>query len=162
MATLEPKYAAETAITINADGILNNTARQSTVVDNTSNLYTDAKITLKLQTGAGALASNPLILIYAYALSFGGTTYPDGITGADGSYTLYSLPNLPLIRAINVQTANTSFASDELSIAAAYGGVLPRKWGIVIVNNTGLTLAGTAGQSLLNAASFMPEQLQAV
>ena len=30
-----------------------------------------------------------------------------------------------------------------ISIARLYGGVLPRKWGIVVVNSTGAALAGS-------------------
>lgn len=147
--TLKMLYASEVAITCGLDGLANSatTSRQSTVIDNTTNLYIDALVQLVMQTAAGALSVVPVIYVYAYGWSEGqGSNYTDTVSGSDSSYTLPSNlpPNLKLVQIIShVVAANTTFYSSPFTIAAAFGGILPPKWGIVVNNQTGLALSGT-------------------
>lgn len=165
MSTLKMLYAAEVAITCGIDALTNSTtaARQSTVIDNTANLYTDALVQLRLQTTAGSLAAGSYVYVYLYGWSKGqGNHYTDTISGVDGAYTLpSSFPtNFKSVQVIpyNV-SANTVMYSSSFSVAAAFGGVMPAKWGIVVNNQTGLALSGTANQQVNNIASYVGVQL---
>jgi hypothetical protein len=53
--------------------------------------------------------------------------------------TLVTPTTLALIGAVEIRdnTGTPIFTSPPMSIASAFGWVLPRKWGIVIVNRSG-------------------------
>ena len=73
--------------------------RQSTAVDNTSNLFFDALVSVKVKTHASAASTRlpATCWCYAYATVDGGTTYTDGVTaGSDGSFTPTVPTNLKL------------------------------------------------------------------
>lgn len=126
-------------------GLVNNGARESTVIDNSSNLFLDALVFLKIKSGASGTTSTGVVNVYAYATADGGTSYSDTCTGSDASVTLTVPPNLRLIGTINVVATATTYKSGPFSVAAAFGGVLPEKWGIVIENKSGGALDTTEG-----------------
>ena len=141
MATIfKPVYASAANITCTLNSLASAGARQSAVVDNTTNLYLDALV-------AGTLGVSAVVSLYVYALS-DGAAYTDGATGSDAPFTLPTTPNLILLRQISVNTAAVAVACSPASIALAFGGTLPPKWGIVVVNNTGLALDVSAGGTL--------------
>lgn len=119
-------------------------ARQSTVIDNSSNLFVDTLVTIKVKT-ATVSGNSPFVNVYAYGTADGGTTYSDGATGTDGAITLSTPPNMRLIGTINAPASTTTYVGGPFSVAAAFGGVLPEKWGIVVENKTGAALDATEG-----------------
>lgn len=161
MATNKLLYTGPTTITCGLDGLGSGSARASTVIDNSTNLYLDVLLQLQIQTALGSLGSNPVIYVYAYGISQGGN-YTDGVTGTDANFTLPTTPNLKLVQIFNINTANTVQYSSPFSIAAAFGGILPKKFGIVVSNQSGLALNGTAGQQVDNIASYFGVQVQSV
>ena len=132
------------AITITVASLTNGSARESTAVDNSSNLYQDALVFVKLKSGASSTSATGYCAVYAYATADGGTTYPDNVTGSDAAVTLVAPPNLKPIGVINMVANSTTYKAGPFSVAAAFGS-LPEKWGIVIVNKTGGTLDSTGG-----------------
>jgi len=132
-------------ITCGFEGLANNSARQSTAIDNSSNTFVDALVFIKIKTGASGTASTGYANVYAYGTSDGGTTYTDGASGTDGAITLTSPPNMRIIGIINIVANSTTYYGGPFSVAAAFNGVLPQKWGIVIENKCGGTLDATAG-----------------
>jgi hypothetical protein len=157
MATIKYLYSSETTITCGADGLANTSSRASTAVDNTTNLYVDALVSGQVKTAAGALGSNPVVYLYAYGWSYGqASDYTDNVTGSDANFTLPSPTNLKLIGvAPYTVSANTTLYIGPFSVALAFGGILPGKWGIVVNNVTGLSLAGSANQQTSNTFSFV-------
>ncbi len=140
--------SAGQAITITLASLTTGSARASTVVDNTTNLFLDALVQVQTKTGTGPAVPN-IINVYAYATVDGGTTYSDGATGSDAGITLTAPPNAVLIGSINVPAASTSYKSGPMSVAAGFGGVLPAKWGIIIENQSGTTLSATGGDHIV-------------
>lgn len=120
--------------------------RQCTIVDNTSNLYDDALVTIGVKTSASALANDKTVYVYVSG-SEDGTNYDadDAAVGAtDAAYTINSASNLKGPVAISApSTSKTYFKT--FSIAQFFGGVMPRKWTLVIVNYTGQALDSTEG-----------------
>lgn len=133
------------AITLTIASLTNNSARESTAVDNSSNLYLDALVQLKVKSGAASTSATGYLNVYAYGTADGGTTYSDTASGTDAAITLTVPPNARLIGSINIVANATTYESHPMSVAAAFGGVLPEKWGIIIENKTGGTLDATGG-----------------
>jgi len=146
MADIKEKFGTNgVAITITVASLANNSARQSTVIDNSTNVYLDALVQLKIKTNASGTATTGYVNIYAFGTVDGGTTYTENAGATDAAITLTSPPNAVLIGRINCVANATTYYSIPMSVAAAFGGVLPEKWGIIVENKTGAALDSTAG-----------------
>jgi len=135
-----------TSITCTLNSLANGSARQSTDVDNTSNLYDDYLLTGKFKSASGSLGSNPRVDLYLSATE-NGTDWIDGATGSDAAFTMPMTPNLRYLGSVYISTAATA-TTDVFSISRAFGGNIPPKWSVICVNNTGLALDSSAGGSL--------------
>ena len=134
--------AAAAAITITLNALADDGARESLAVDNTANLFLDALVQLLIESN-GVPAGDCNVLVYAYGTADGGTTYSGGATGADAAYGAVAgqlITNCKLLGIVAVDADAEVFESDVFSIASAFGGVVPAKWGIIVVNQTGQAL----------------------
>ena len=118
--------------------------RASTAIDNTTNLFQDALVVLKVKT-AGSLVAPAFVTVYAYGTVDGGTTYTEAATGTDAGLTLTNPPNARIIGVISTPVTATTYIAGPWSVAAAFGGVLPDHWGIVVVNTSGAAFDTTEG-----------------
>ncbi len=137
-------------LTISLNSLASSTVyvgRQSTVVDNTSNVFLDALVFVKVKTSASSLANDKAVYVYALATADGGTTYTETAGASDAGLTLTNPPNARLIGVINTPSTATVYNAGPWSVAAAFGGVLPDHWGICVVNVTGQNLDASAGGS---------------
>ncbi len=138
MSTVQSKYGTNNQLfTITLTSLANNGQRGSVAIDNTSNLFLDALVFVKIKSGASGFGSGSYANIYFYGTADGGTTYSDGVSGTDASQTLTSPPNLPPPRVLNMPADATIYDGGPFSVAAAFGGVLPDHWGIVVENKSG-------------------------
>lgn len=145
MSDIKTKYGTSNqAITVSIASLANNGARQSDVVDNTTLLFLDALVSLKVKSPASSTDAAGYINVYAYG-TVDGTTYSDSASGSDAAFTPTSPPNLKLIGVANVNVNATTYRIGPFSVAGAFGGILPAKWGIVVENKTGGTLDSTEG-----------------
>lgn len=145
MADIKTAFGASTNLTLTLASLASGSARESTSVDNTSNLFLDALISLDIKLATGTPASDKAIYVYAYG-SEDGTNYTDNATGSDAAITLRSPTNLKLIGVISTpDSGGLTYKSHPMSMAAAFGGILPRRWGIVVENKTGLAFSSTEG-----------------
>ena len=146
MGSLNEQFGTQAqSITCTITSLANAAARQSTAIDNSSNLFFDALVSVKVKTASSSTSANGYVSVYAYATVDGGTTYTDGASGSDGAITPTVPTDLKLIGNINCVANSTTYYGGPFSVAAAFGGLLPQKWGIVIVNNTGATLDASVG-----------------
>jgi hypothetical protein len=150
MATLQGKYGTEKqGITISLASLANASARASTVIDNTTNLFLDAMVQLQIKSGAASTSAAGYVNVYAYGtVDFADSFYPEGITGTDVGITLVVPTNLKQIGAINIVANATTYVSEPMSVSAAFNGLLPSHWGIVVENQTGGTLDTTEANHL--------------
>ena len=102
-------------------------------------MYLDAHV--RVTVNVGSVSGSPQVLVYAYG-SEDGSTFPDTITGSDAAVTLEDPTVLRLAIIIPTPTSSKVYESDVISIARLYGGVLPRKWGILVKNSTGASFRG--------------------
>lgn len=121
--------------------------RESTAVTNVSNLYVDALVSGQIMTGTSPTAGT--IEVWAYGLIKHATstpTYPSPVTGSDAGITFVAETKLRrLIASIPTNaTSNTAYSVHPTSMASLFG-VLPIKWGVVVIHNTAVNLNSTAG-----------------
>lgn len=150
MATVTTNYTAAASLTLTVTSLADGGYRESTAVDNSTNKYVDALVGGKIQIGAPG--ADGTIAIYAYG-SYDGTEYTAGVTGTDGTITwgttgstgLDGFNNLPLLGVVSVDATddNDDCRWGPFSVAQAFGGVLPTKWGVVVKNSTGASLHAT-------------------
>lgn len=125
--------------------LANTSARQSTEIDNSSNLYQDVLIMLKVKTGASGTSTSGTVMIYAYGTVDDGTTRTENAGASDAAITLTSPTNARLVGVISTVANATTYYGGPFSLAAAFGGVVPQKWGIIIENRSGGSLDSTEG-----------------
>lgn len=145
--TFKPVYAASAGITCTLNSLASAAARQSSVVDNTTNLYLDALVGGFFKTASGTLGTSPVVSIYVYAIT-DGTNYTDGATGSDAAYTMLTTPNLILAKQVAINTAAVVAYFSPFSVALLFGGTMPSKYGLIVSNGTGLALDSAAGGAL--------------
>ena len=142
MADIKTKYAGAADITITLGSLAGDAKRQSAAMDNSSNLYLDAHVQLKIKSGA-TVSGDKAVYVYAYAaVDSSGLGYSGGASGSDSAYSGTSA-NTRLIGVISCPSAATAYESDIMSIAGAFGGSMPNKWGIIVENKTGAALDST-------------------
>lgn len=153
MADVRMAYGTPTSMTITLTSLANSSlaGRESNSVDNSVNLYLDALVHIKTACVTGTASADKSIYIYGYGtLDEGTPLYPDRVTGADAAVTMKNPPNLPLIGTLSIDSVSTTasginvFKGGPFSVAAAFGGMMPRRWGIVVQNMSGVALEGTA------------------
>lgn len=147
MADLKQAFGSSTAITCTLASLTSSAtaARESTVVDNGTNLYLDVMVAVAVKLQTGTPSSDRAVYVFAYA-SEDGTNYTDNATGSDAALTMRSPSNLRPLGTINCPDAGgLTYKSGPMSLAKAFDGVVPRKWGVVIRNSTGVTLSATEG-----------------
>jgi len=149
-AVIKPLYGASNqAITCTITSLANNGQQSSAAIDNTTGLYDDVLVVVKVKTGASGTAATGTVNIYAYGTADGGTTYGGGESGmgTNAGVTLTSPPNIRLIGVINAVANSTTYDGGPFSVAAAFGGILPDHWGIVVENKTGAALDASVGSA---------------
>lgn len=143
-----------TAITITAGSLGSGVARSSAavtsgVVNNTAGIL----LTVNALTTATAASGNKQIVVYGY-MSEDGTAYSgnssttDNVDGTDKTLTavgsptgLYRIGTIPLNQGAVAVTAHGEFELTRIF------GCIPRKWGIVLYNDAGITLGATVTAS---------------
>jgi hypothetical protein len=145
--TATPAYGSAAALTITLASLaFSATAgRESTAIDNaTTDDAIDAELGGKITTGTSPTANN-VIEVWVYG-SYDGTTYTGSATGSDAALTPTSKSLLKLGQIIQVTgTSNVTYAFHLGSVAALFGGIMPTKWGVWVLNNSGANLHATGG-----------------
>lgn len=114
---------------------------QSAVVDNGTNKYLDALVQVVLDFANTAPANDQAAYVYAY--SGLETTYTNPCSGSEAGVTLVAPFLVTLVGVINYNTQDEVAESQVMSVAAAFDGILPEKWGLVIINYSGAALAAS-------------------
>jgi hypothetical protein len=141
------KYgSANQPITITLTSLGNDAARESTVIENTDG-FLDVLVQVKFKSGGSGVSSAGYVNVFAYGSADDGTTYGDGATGVNAAITLTSPSNLKRIGIINVVANATVYNSNPFSVRAAFGGTMPKKWGIVIENKSGAAADASIGSA---------------
>lgn len=152
MADIKVAYGTASDATITLASLASDTnllaGRESSAIDNTSTLALDYLISGKVTAGTSPTSARS-IEVWVVG-SWDGTTWPDVFDGTDSDETITSADikasTCRLLAAM--ATANTSdrtYHFGPVSVAAAFGGVVPKKFVIFVVHSTGVALNATAG-----------------
>lgn len=154
MASVKIAYAAGSAFTLTLNSLASDAnllaGRASTAVDNTANLYEDYLISGQVKMGTTP-TTGTFVEVWAYAIRGDDTNYPLSITGTDANFSMPSTGSKVsgVARMGNIQidltTTGQIFDFKSKSLAAAFGGSCPSKFGVFIVHNCGAALDATAG-----------------
>jgi hypothetical protein len=152
MADLKLAYGTASDLTITLASMATDTnlltGRESATIDNTTALVLDYLVSGKITAGTSPTASRS-IEVWAVG-SWDGTNWPDVFDGTESAETITSADiKASICRSVAVMaTANTSdrtYHFGPVSLAAAFGGVLPPKVVLFITHSTGVNLNSTAG-----------------
>lgn len=146
MSVIGPKYGTSTVITITLASLADTAKRQALAVDNATDLFLDVLISGKIKTGASGTSATGNVGIFVYGSVDDGVTYSDFATGLDASFS--GTPGLPL-KLVAVAANSTSYSIPPFSVARAFDGVMPKKWGIIVQNSSGGALSATGSDHVL-------------
>lgn len=131
--------------------------RESTAVDNRTNLDLDHLLSGKIRTGTTPTVSKTIeVWVYGPIQVASGTpTYPDVLDGTDSDETLTSAnvkySALRLAHSITVDaTSDRDYFIPPTSVAALFGGSLPPFYGVFVTHDTAVNLNSTGGNHYLH------------
>ncbi len=153
MATTNIKYSSFTQLTVTLNSLTSGSARQSNVLDNSSNLYLDILVGGGFKTASGSLGNNPVVNVWASGFTdgtnYGGSYGSNTLGGGDAAFTMpTNTGNLVLVAAVPINSSASAEYMEPRSLASAFGGTLPQKVVIVVQNSTGLAFDSSAGGTL--------------
>lgn len=144
-------YAASSALTqTNLDGLASSSnwtaGWESGAIDNTSVLYDDYRITAKLQVESTGLSAGEARMYLVGPLE--DASWPDTFDGTESTETVTDTEIRDAICRLAAVTVTDTTASRVYylecpSVAAVFGGNLPKKFLIFISQSTGTTLETT-------------------
>lgn len=145
MATQTTNYGTRAALTITLASLANNAYREATEVDNSTDKAVDGVLHGKITTGTSPTSGNA-ITVYVSG-SDGTTARPGNLSGSDAGVTPASEQlQWEVARYIVVDaTSNHTYEFYIGSIAALFGGVMPKKFSVIVLNGSGVALNATAG-----------------
>lgn len=152
MADIKVAYGTASDATITLASLASDTnllaGRESAEIVNTSTLALDYLISGKITAGTSPTASRS-IEVWAVG-SWDGTNWPDVFDGTESAETVTSADiKASVCRLLAAMaTANTSdrtYHFGPVSVAAAFGGVIPPKFVVFVTHSTGVNLNSTSG-----------------
>ena len=154
-ASVKEAFGTATAFTItNANLASSATAGWvSNAITNSSNLYLDALVMVQLAAVNTAPASDKAIYLFAYGLiDTGGSVYTStGAATPSGSEGTLTFPDvsaagviMPRLGTIPYPVQNIANNGGPFAIGRCFSGILPPKWGVAMVNYSGMTLNVTS------------------
>lgn len=154
MAVAKTDWSASAALTITIAGLATSATLvagvESTAIDNTANKYPDILLAGKITTGTSPTGNPGTIAIYVYGSYEDTPIYPDVLDGTNSAETFTSVAILQsalrLVAVISTSTtSNITYWFGPTSIALAFGGRMPKFWGVFVTHSTGVNLHATGG-----------------
>ena len=157
------KYGSTTTITAAIASLASDTnllaGLESSIIDNTTDGFEDIILSGKATTGTSPTASRQ---IEVWAIAWDSNAWPDVTDGTSSLETLTSADiKASLCKAVAIMpTNNTSdrtYSFTGVSAKQVFGGVLPSKFVLFIVHNTGVNLNATAGNHEFRYQGVYPQ-----
>lgn len=160
MSTIIQSWGSSSALTITLAGLASDTSllagRQSSVVDvaAASPGVLDYLIAGRVTTGTSPTDLKE-IRIYLFGSLDDTPTYPAGMGAADAGVTVVSSnvrdSGLILLKSISTgATSDRGHPFGPVGVREMFGGVLPKRFGVFCVHNTGVNLNATAGNHFIS------------
>ena len=120
MTVIRQNLTSNQPITITLASLANTTIAMSNTIDNSAALYIGADVQIKFKTGAAVSGSGTLDVYMVRSLDGTGTLYDDSVAA-----TATLIDNFPATVSATTQVVSMSIE------------VLPSRWKLMVVNNTG-------------------------
>ena len=148
------KHAFQTkaSFTITLASLASGSARQSTLVTNTSPGYPAALIILKIQSGGTGPTAGAVYEVYLLRADETPTNGDDGLGASDAAITIENANLLGTIVVTNTTNKNFYGVFDTAPL-----GPLGPKWGIAIKNSSGQALNATEGNHSKQYIYYNPQ-----
>ena len=163
MTTATPIYGAVSTLPFSLSTLAHSSTldlgRQSAVADNTASFddAIDAFIGGIVTTSTTASTARQ-IEVWSFGSWDNGSTFTVGASTVDAGLNVSSMKTLmKLITIIPTMQGASTYRWGPFSMAQAYGGLLPTKWGIFITHNTGVALGAAVGNHNL---SYIPVKFE--
>jgi hypothetical protein len=156
-ANVKLAYAASAAMTITLASLASSSTflvgQESTAIVNTTDLYVDGRVTVKITTSATAPTVDTEIRVYGVQPLDDTPTWPDTMTGTNAGRTVtsaYILDSAFILLGATAVSAATAvgYPIRTLTLAEAFGFV-PKRFSVYVAHNTGQALHATAGNHAL-------------
>ncbi len=156
-ADIKIAYASSAAYTITLASLAASASlvagREGTAVDNTTNKYLDYLMAGLIMTSGTPTAG--VIEVWCYANRDDTPTYPDVLDGTDSDETITSadIKNSALAAVAAMVTdgnGNRGYWFRPVSVAALYGGAMPKFHGPFVTHSTVAILHATGGNHVLS------------
>lgn len=147
MTTLTTNYGSTTTIALDLSSLATSSTFvagiESAEIDNTSNKYVDCIVQSKGIVGHASTAPTvgQMIAVYVWGSDTSLATTPlDTLDGTSSTETLSHISVLNSLRfaaapTVTVATAALSYYVLPFSVAALFGGVMPKYWGLFVAHN---------------------------
>lgn len=153
MAAAPIEYTGPTAFDINLQNLAASATfvqgQESDEIDNTSTLFTDAIVSGRIWVGTSP-GTTGTIAVYVWGSDVAASTRPiDTLVGVDGNRTLVATGMLGSLRlgaaiGVNLNTTDVDWPVPAFSVAALFGGNMPRFWGLFVTHSTAAPLRNHA------------------
>lgn len=157
------KYGSTTTITAAIASLTSDTnllaGLESAIINNESDGFEDIILSGKATTGTSPTASRQ---IEVWAVAWDSNAWPDVFDGTSSAETITSADiKAALCKAVAIMpTNNTSdrtYSFTGVSAKQVFGGVLPSRFVLFIVHNTGVNLNATAGNHEFRYQGVYPQ-----
>jgi len=152
MANVKIAYAADAQLTITLASLASDSnllaGRESTAVDNSSNLYTDYLLSGKITVGTSPTAGTRIEIWVAAPIN-DTPTWPDTLDGTDSDETItstatkHSALRMAHVISVDSTTSDRTYPFTQVSVASLFGGKCPTRFVVFVVHNTGVNLNST-------------------
>jgi hypothetical protein len=165
MATSKIAYSANTAITFDISSLAGSSTwlagRESTQVDNSSNLYIDAIVNVDPITAGTTPAIGEVLELRIWGADTSLATTPiDVLDGTDSAETLSHdsiRQSLRLVKAVVATSTTTGqqIVIPPFSVASFFGGRMPKFWGLFLAHDhTNALGSGQSGLFSYNGITY--------
>lgn len=161
---LKAGWGADSALTITLASLASSTGlvagRESTSYDNSTAKDPDVLVSGKVTTGTSPTASKS-IEVWIVAPIEDTPTWPDVFDGTDSAETatgrnvLFGSAKLGAVIASD-NTSDRTYAIAPFSVAALFGGHMPKQFSVFVVHDTGVNLNSTAGNHAIYVQPIQP------
>ena len=150
---IKDKYSASAALTITLASLANGSARQSTLVDNTTARYQQVVVFYKITQGTSPTGNRSVRFYLVRSDNDATTEHRDFAAGtADAAWTV--APNaIPVHQAANRASPATGDVLQGSFIVDLPGP----EWAIAVENDTGVALNSTGGNHWVRYVGVTPE-----
>lgn len=147
-------HDASTALTITVASLATSTVgvgRQSTIVNNTSNLYMDVLVYVKIELGTSPVGDKSVQVYLIRDDNHASNHRSDGAGASDAGLTILNAPLIGVMRDLSSPSTGDILFGEFLVHRPG------PKWGIGIVHDTGVNLDSTGGNHWVRFVGLNPE-----